>query len=448
MKGKTVSASDASAAAKPFWLDGNFAPVFDETTCLDLRVTGAIPPELNGRYFRNGANPPSGKSLDWFLACGMIHGVELSGGKAKWYRNRYVKTPLLDEETPSQASRMKLENSIANTHIIGHAGKILALAELSLPIELSPELETVGPYRYEGKLNANMTAHPKACPVTGELLFFGYGIFPPFLTYYRVSASGELVQQEQIDVKGATMMHDFSITENYALFMDLPMVWDLDGRAAGGLGIRFDHDYGARIGVMPRTGSNKDVVWFDIDPCYVYHTMNAYEAGDAVVLDGCRMVGYMAVGMEKPPLPMLYQWRMNMKTGTVTERQIDDLGVDFPKVPDRMTGQPYRFGYTAEFGQAAPTVEAYHKYDLHTGSRVSHRLTDGRTGSEAVFVPAAGATSEDDGYLMSYVYDPSDGKSEMVIMDASNIANEPVARIHLPARVPAGFHGSWIADAA
>jgi carotenoid cleavage dioxygenase-like enzyme len=156
----------------------------------------------------------------------------------------------------------------------------------------------------------------------------------------------------------------------------------------------------------------------------------------------------MAVGMVKPPLPTLCQWRMNLKTGAVTVRRIDDLGVDFPRVPDSKIGQPYRYGYTGEFGKGAPTVEAYHKYDLHTGSRTSHRLSNGRTGSEAVFVPAAGGTSEDDGYLLSYVYDPAEDKSELVILDASNIANDPVARVHLPARVPAGFHGSWIGDSA
>lgn len=441
-------ASEASVAEKPFWLTGNFAPIFEEATEFNLRVTGTIPPELHGRYFRNGANPPFGKSHDWFLGCGMIHGVELKNGQATWYRNRYIQTPLLNEETPSQESRRKLENSTANTHIIEHAGKILALAELSLPIELSPELDTLGPYRFDGKLNANMTAHPKICPVTGEMLFFGYGIFPPYLTYYRVSSSGELVQQEQIAVRGATMMHDFSITENHVIFMDLPLVWDLDQRAAGGLGIRFDSDYGARFGIMPRNGLATDIIWFDIDPCYIFHTMNAYEDGDEVVLDGCRLIGYMAVGMIKPPLPTLCQWRMNLKTGAVSTRQIDDLGVDFPRVRDSKVGQPYRYGFTGEFGRGAPTVEAYHKYDLHTGSRTSHRLSNGRTGSEAVFVPAAGGTSEDDGYLLSYVYDPAEDKSELVILDASNIANDPVARIHLPARVPAGFHGSWIGDSA
>jgi len=170
---------DQATQTQPFWLSGNFAPVFEERSETDLRVTGEIPRELNGLYVRNGANPPSGKSLDWFLGCGMLHGIEISDGKPRWYRNRYVQTPLLDEEVPSPESRAKLENSIANTHVIGHAGKILALAELSLPIEVNGELETLGPYRFGGKLHGNMTAHPKVCPITGELLFFGYSMRPP-----------------------------------------------------------------------------------------------------------------------------------------------------------------------------------------------------------------------------------------------------------------------------
>ncbi|MEL7189807.1 MAG: carotenoid oxygenase family protein [Pseudomonadota bacterium] len=436
--------SDTAEQAQPFWLTGNFAPVFEERSAEDLRVTGEIPRELNGLYVRNGANPPSGKSLDWFLACGMLHGVEIADGKPRWYRNRYIQTPLLDEEMPSAESRAKLENSIANTHVIGHAGKILALAELSLPIEVNESLETVGPYNFAGKLNGNMTAHPKVCPVTGELVFFGYSMRPPFLKYYRVNADGELVQEEEIAVKGPTMMHDFCITQSKTVFMDLPVVFDAEERAKGGLGIRHDDDYGARFGVMPRDGNSDAVHWFEIEPCYVYHALNAYDDGDEVVLEGCRMVGYMAKGMVKPPIPVPYQWRLNLKTGAVIERQIDDLGIDFPVVPDALVGQQHQYGYFAQFGQMAPTVEGYHKICAKSGARQSHMLQDGRQGSEARFVPAAGAQSEDDGYLLSYVFDPSTNASELVILNAAQLSDDPIARIHLPARVPAGFHGSWI----
>lgn len=430
-----------------FWLKGNFAPVFEERTETSLEVTGRIPPELNGRYFRNGANPPSGETAHWFLGQGMIHGVELRNGKANWYRNRYVRTPMLESGADPNASMGDLTQSIANTHIIGHAGKILALEEGHWPYELSPELENAGPYNFGGKLKTGMTAHPKICGETGELLFFAYGLAPPYMTYHRATAAGDLVQSEVIEVKGSTMVHDFNITRNYVVFMDLPLVFDFAAAAQFGIPIRWSDDYGARLGVMPRNGSNKDVVWYDIDPCYVYHPMNAYEDGDTIVIDVSRLAHSMKAGAPEVP-PVLHRWTIDLKTGKVSESQLDDRAIDFPRVPDRLVGQPYRYGYCAEFGAGLPTASAFRKYDLKTGASSAHELRDGRAGGEPVFAPAAGASAEDDGYLLSFVYDPAENKSELVIIDASAMEKGPVARIHLPTRVPAGFHGSWIPDAA
>ena len=224
--------SEAVETEQPFWLTGNFAPVTEEVTATDLEVAGAIPPELSGRYLRNGSNPQSGMSPHWFLGNGMIHGVELEGGKANWYRNRYVKTPLVEgvEDGPDVHDRSR---SFANTHVIGHAGKILALEEGHWPFELTNDLETVGAHNYNGKLETGMTAHPKLCPETGELLFFAYGMSPPYVTYHRANAAGELVQSEVIDVKGATMVHDFNVTRNHVIFMDLPLIWDMAGGTTG-----------------------------------------------------------------------------------------------------------------------------------------------------------------------------------------------------------------------
>ena len=432
---------------QPFWMQGNFAPVTEEVTTVDLKVTGEIPKDLNGRYFRNGANPRVSVSSDWFLGEGMIHGVEIQNGKANWYRNRYIQTPLLNEDVMTREVMRIPGNSLANTHIVGHGGKVLALQEMHAPYELTKELETVGSYDFGGKLERNMTAHPKICPKTGEMLFFGYGVMPPFLTYHRVSASGELVQSEEIDVKAATMVHDFAITENYAIFLDLPMLWDMKKFLEPGIPVNYDESYGARIGVMPRNGSSADVRWFEIDPCYIYHTMNAYEFGEEIVFTAPKLVGYTSVGMDNPPISKLNQWVINLKTGKVKETQIDDLGVDFPEVPPTHVGQPHRFGYAMEFGTTGmPWGLGYHKYDFVSGGKTSHRLKNGRTGGEACFVPTENAKSEDDGYLMTYVHDPEDNKSELVILNAKQIDDEPIARIHLPVRVPAGFHGSWIAD--
>lgn len=437
--------SEAIANDQPFWLTGNFAPTMDEVTDTELKVTGTIPAELNGRYLRNGANPKHGDTPHWFLGDGMIHGLELANGSANWYRNRWVKTPVLDATDSDAVESMgDLSRSLANTHIVGHAGKILALEEGHWPFELSKDLETVGAYNYGGKLETGMTAHPKVCPETGEMLAFSYGVMPPYLTYHRISAAGELVQSEAIEVPGATMVHDFNITRNHVIFMDLPLVFDFENMAAG-IPIAWSDDYGARLGVMPRDGSNKNIVWYDIDPCYVYHPLNAYDEGDNIVIEVCRMAHSMKPNVEEVP-PMMHRWTINTKAGNVTESQIDDRSVDFPRVPDSLIGLRHRYGYTAEFGLGLPYATAFRKYDMSSGSSVAHQLGDGCMGGEPVFVPAANATHEDDGYLLSYVVDQNTNTSELVVVDAATMDDEPVARIHIPARIPAGFHGSWIAD--
>ena len=279
---------------KPWHLSGNNAPVFDELTVTSLEVKGSIPSELAGRYFRNGANPQSGISDHWFVGDGMIHGIEIADGKANWYRNRYVRTPMFDNP---DKDRMELyldmetmgfnyEVSVANTSVLGHAGKIYALEEGSFPYELSKEIDTIGCHTYGGKLTTAMTAHPKVCGETGELLMFGYSSLPPYLTYHRISPDGQLVQSEEITVGGPTMMHDFTVTRNHSIFLDLPAIFDMEMAMQGGMPIRWSDDYASRFGVMPRTGSDADVKWFDVNPCYVFHTLNSYEDGDEIVVNG------------------------------------------------------------------------------------------------------------------------------------------------------------------
>ena len=327
----------------------------------------------------------------------MLHGVRIEAGQAKWYRNRYVKTPLyLKPDGDVMDGLGDMTMSAANTNVIQHAGKIMALEEGHWPFVVSNELETVGPNNYGGKLEGAMTAHPKICPETGELLAFSYGMTPPYLTYLRASASGELLQTEQIEVPGATMIHDFNVTRNFVIFMDLPAVWNFEGMATTGLPILWDESYGARLGVMPRNGGNADVVWYEIDPCYVFHPLNAYENGDKIVIDVCRMDDTMKPGSSAPP--MLYRWTIDQASGRVTETQLDDRVVDFPRVADAVVGLKHQFGYCAAFAGSAPYGEGLIKYDLEAGTS-EYRHLDGGQASEAVFVKDPTASGEDGGVI-------------------------------------------------
>lgn len=441
--------STESVFARPFHLEGNFAPVFEEQTLTSLRVRGAIPPELNGRFFRNGSNPKSGTSLHWFLGNGMLHGVRLENGRAVWYRNRYVRTTLFEKP---EAMGMNADGtpdrtaSLANTHVICHAGKIMALEEGHFPWIVSKDLDTVGPHDFGGKLKTAMTAHPRICPETGELLFFGYGAVPPYLTYHRVAKDGTLVQSEEITVKGPTMMHDWNVTRNHVVFMDLPLVFDMAALAKGGIPIHWSDDYGARLGVMPRNGSDKDVVWYEIEPCYVFHPMNAYEEGDTLVLDVARFKK-MAFGPEdKDGTPaLLHRWVIDTKKRSVRDIPLDDRPADFPRVADSVVGLKHRFGYMAGLGLDIGTQFGREliKYDLQSGKSETWATNSGGAG-EPVFVQTG--RNEDDGYVLTFVYDAARNASDLVIIDAKQFAKGPVARVELPCRVPYGFHGSWIAD--
>ncbi|MBW0113466.1 carotenoid oxygenase family protein, partial [Pseudonocardia sp. KRD-182] len=284
-------------ATAPLHMTGHFAPVPDEIEATDLPVEGAIPPELTGRYFRNGPNPLPGEvSPHWFTGHGMLHGVRLRGGRAEWYRNRWVRTGALEGRSMFGPEGIDLSVGVANTHVVAHAGRIMALVESSHPHVVTPELDTVGPCDFDGRLTTAMTAHPKADPVTGELHLFGYGVVPPYLTYHRLSAGGELVTSADIAVPGPTMNHDFAITDRHAVFLDLPITFSME-RLAQGMPFAWDDAYGARMGVMPldRPG---EVTWFDVEPNFTFHIGNAHtDAAGRVVVDGARYAAADAVAM-------------------------------------------------------------------------------------------------------------------------------------------------------
>lgn len=437
----------------PQHLRGNWAPVQVEHTISDLVVTGTIPAELDGRYVRNGANPITGMSDHPFLGDGMIHGVRLRDGAAEWYRNRYVQTPFVaDPDRPvidMAQSLTDMTSSKANTNVVGHAGQILALEEGHFPYVLDGNLDTVGPTDYDGRLTGPFTAHPKICPDTGEMLAFGYSMMEPYLTYLRVSASGQLVQVENITVGGPTMMHDFNVTRNHAIFMDLPAVFDLELAMRGEMPIRWSDDYPARLGVMPREGNDSMVTWYDIEPCYVFHPMNAYEDGAKIVLDVARLSHIWRDGPMDFPEPALHRWTIDTESGRVTDEQIDDTPAEFPRVPDSQVGVQHRYGYMMANAAAKAFEEPLSangsilKYDMTTGARTNIDVGRGRLPGESSFVPRADATAEDDGYLMTYVFDANNDASEFAIYDAATMDNEPVATVSLP-RVPFGFHGNWV----
>jgi carotenoid cleavage dioxygenase-like enzyme len=430
----------------PVFRTGNYAPVHDELTAFDLPVHGSIPAELNGWYLRNGPNPRAGGS-HWCVGDGMVHGIRLENGRAAWYRNRWVRTESFERPFPiyNDDGSRNLHSSIANTHVVRHAGKTLALMEFSLPYEISNDLKTLGVYDFGGKLMDSMTAHPKICPTTGELHFFSCGnIFEPHIVYHRADADGRLTISRPIDVPALTLMHDFALTTDYVVFMDLPLLFNLPlaltGQHERDLPYRWHDQYGARLGVLRRDDPYGRLRWLDIDPCFVFHVANAYQVGsDSIVLEVVRYPEMWRHSSEFGIDAALWRWTIDLAGGTVQATQLDDRGVEFPRVDDRLAGTAARYSVTVGSG-------ALVRYDLQRDTASEHRFKGRGAPGEAVFAPAVGQSDELAGWYLTYVYDPVADGSDLVVIDASNFEGEPVARVRLPRRVPHGFHGNWIAD--
>jgi carotenoid cleavage dioxygenase len=437
------------------YLSGHFEPVPDEVTAHGLTVTGTLPPELNGRYFRNGHNPKPGVTPShWFRGAGMLHGVRLAGGRAEWYRNRWVRTPYLDG-VPFTGT--ELEVSAAGTSVIFHGGRYLALQEANLPWEVTAELDTVGVYDFGGKLTSSMTAHPKVDPVTGELHFYSYSPFPPYLNYYVASAAGEIIRSEVVPGAGPSLMHDFAITAEHAVFFDFPLVFDPAERS--GIPYRWSDTYPARIGVLPRTGPG-GVTWFEVEPAALLHVTNAYaDAQGRVIIEGPRYdrsawetswkwwVGAPGFGVSPSGGSTLHRWILDPATGRAADEPLDDLVTEFPSINDDHTGALNRYGYAIAMPGAGQDGYSTMKLDTVTGERQLLSHGEHRMPGEAVFVPAADGTAEDDGYLLTIVSDLKANASQLLVLDATDLRKDPVATVELPRRVPSGIHGHWLPDA-
>ncbi len=460
-----------TAVSQPnVFLEGNFAPWRSTGDFDGLEVVGELPRELCGTYYRNGPNPafePPGR-YHWFDGDGMIHAIRLEDGRAS-YANRWVESAGLQEERRAGKALFKglLEMDLSetpgfkntgNTNIVWHAGKLMALMEAAFPTCMDPRtLATVGEYDFGGRLIGPMTAHPKMDPETGEMLFFGYSPFPPYLQYHVAEASGALVRSEVIDVAWPSMIHDFAVTAEHVVFILCPLVFSFENMRERGGAFSWEPARGTRLGVMPRNGGNADVRWFTTDASYVFHPMNAYTEGDTLTLDVCRYgrLDFMSAQAVADPAyrdenaARLHRWHIDLRGGTVASAPLDDVVSEFPRVDERLLGRRHRFGYVAarepgEEGGAQPLWTAIRKYDLDRGRIESRSFGPGNGVAEPLFVPRAAAAAEDDGFVLVLVYDQARDTSEFVVLDARAIDREPLARVRLPHRVPYGFHGNWV----
>jgi carotenoid cleavage dioxygenase-like enzyme len=464
----TAPSGVGSTDTSPY-LEGPFAPVAEEVTATELRVTGTIPPELAGRLLRIGPNPvtpPDPATYHWFTGSGMVHGVHLRDGRADWYRNRWVRDPqvsqaLGEERIPGSAGLME---TTVNTHVFGFAGRTLASVESgSRPIELSDTLDSLGYCDFDGTLDGAFAAHTKLDPVTGELHAVTYNWSWDHIRHVVVGPDWKVRRELQVPVADGPMVHDCAISERYVVLFDLPVTFSLEQAGQGGFPYLWNDAHPARVGLLPRAAdaTADNVRWFDVDPCYVFHPYNAFDVVgdggdvDAVVVD---LIRWDRV-FDRNPLapdetqPVPERWTLDLTTGRARLERLDDQGQEFPRLDERRLGQPYRYGYTTVVPDErdAFAMAGTVKRDFERGTAEVHDHGPGRSALEPVFVPrdatATSPGSEDDGWVMAYVHDAAEDRTDVVILAADDLTADPVATVHLPVRVPFGFHGSWLPDA-
>ncbi len=444
-----------STEPHPF-LSGVHAPMSEEKTLTDLAVTGVIPAALDGRYLRIGPNPieqdPAG--YHWFIGDGMVHAIALRDGKALWYRNRWIRSTAVGAalgEPPAPGPRRGHGDTV-NTNVVDIGGRTFALVEAgSYPVELSDTLEDQRYNAFDETLAGSFTAHPHRDPLTGEHHGIAYDpSVPEIVRHIVISPEGKVLRELPIAVEHGPSIHDCAITPRFAVILDLPVTFSMKALIGGHrFPFAWNPAHRARVGLLPRSGK-AEPIWCDVDPCYVFHAANAYDADDGtVILDVVAYDTMFAESRRGPDATGRFErWTIDPTTRGVSRRIIDTSPQEFPRGDERRLGQPYRYAYAIavpdDGNDQLIGATALYKHDLETGGRQVHDFGPGRFPGEFVFVPAAPDSREDEGWLIGLVIDMPRQTTDLVILDASAIAAPPVGSIRIPHRVPPGFHGNFL----
>ncbi len=460
---------------------GAWRPTYNEWNAVfangDAEVIGRIPDDIDGVYVRTGENQihePIGRYHP-FDGDGFIHAMSFKGGRAS-YRSRFVRTKGFEAEReagrslwaglmepphrstrPGWGAQEWLKDS-SSTDVVVHAGRILStFYQCGEGYRLDPF--TMEQYGTEAWVPVDgISAHCKTDEATGELLFFNYSKHAPYMHYGVVGADNRLKHYVPVPLPGPRLPHDMAFTANYSILNDMPLFWDPELLKRGLHVVQFHPDMPTRFAIIPRYGRSEDIRWFEAEPTYTLHWLNAYEEGDEIVLDGYfqeepmprsypgapegleRMMAYLDQHLLKPKL---HRWRFNLRTGRTHEERLDDRILEFGMFNQKYAGRKYRYAYSAIPEPGWFLFRGLVKHDLETGASQSYEFGPGRFASESPFAPRIGATAEDDGYLVSFVADLNSDTSECVLIDARDIAAGPVCRIRLPERICAGTHSSW-----
>jgi carotenoid cleavage dioxygenase len=470
---------------------GFFAPSRIEADVYDLEVDGEVPPELNGAFYRAAADtqfPPRREDDIYINGDGMITMIRFGQGHAD-LRTRYVRTQRFQLERAARRALFGayrnpftddpavngIDDGNANTSVIWHAGRLLALKEAALPYELDPvTLETRGVFSFDGQLpGRTFTAHPKIDPLTGEMIAFSYnssGRPDRDVNVFVISPAGQLTRTETFQAPYSSMMHDWLVTRDHMIFTFSPMISDWERMKDEPQYFVWDPPQGTHVAVIPRGEGVTGIRWFRSDLVMETHSLNAWSAGDTVVADHfVARSGWFSQfpkttqGPMREAPPFAQRWTLNLSQGsahwadshaTYASEPLFDHPGDMPRVDPRVLMDRNRHSWIGcmnpaagpmpEFGPMGPPFNSLFHRDDDTGKQTGYYVGEDSAPEEPVFVPKGPDAAEGEGYLLALVGRRALNRNDMIILDALDIAAGPIATLKIPFRLRYGFHGTWI----
>jgi len=467
---------------------GVLRPLRLEADIRDLEVEGDIPSEMNGTFHRvhpDAQFAPRFENDQFFNGDGMISLFRFKDGKVD-LRQRYALTDKLKKEravgkalfgayrnplTDDPAVKSMIRGT-ANTNAIVHAGKLFALKEDSPALLMDPlTLETDGYTDFGGRMKSQtFCAHPKIDPATGNMCAFSYaskGLLTRDCTYTEISPEGALLFETFFEVPYYCMMHDFGVTEDYAVFHIVPSVGSWERLEKGLPHFGFDTTLPVYLGVLPRKGDAKDMRWFKAPKTiFASHVMNAFNDGTKIYFDipvaenNCFPFFPDVHGKPFDPIaarPYLHRWVVDMASnGDAFEKveRMSDWIDEFPRIDDRYATRAHRHGWMLVMDTEMPFEPDGARATSFRMNRIGHiEFSTGKQTSwwagpqsliqEPCFVPRSADAPEGDGYVIALVDNLVTNYSDLVILDARHVADGPVARAKLPFRMRSGLHGNW-----
>ncbi|ERN15065.1 hypothetical protein AMTR_s00056p00029160 [Amborella trichopoda] len=301
-----------------------------------------------------------------------------------------------------------------------------------------------------GSWDLPFTSHPKTAPGTGVLVIMGVDAMKPYCVLGLMADGERLIHKADLEFERSSLCHEIGVTEKYNVIMDLPLTMNVARLITGG------PIFSQNDEVHLTWGQNLSRPDFGLDKSKFFsrgfRALDLEKGGD-LSIDGIF-------------LSRMYEWRLNMKNGEVTERNLtgEELSMEFSVINSEYIGLRNKYGYAQVVDSMAsahcglPTILKYGKFaklcfeEIQEKQRGSenmikieyHELEENQFCSGLAFVAKPGQGKEDEGWLISFVHNEDANLSQVYIIDVKNFCGGPVAKITLPKRVPYGFHSAFI----